>query len=275
MDISNELRDLCRNLRKIDRDIIKMRAERGSEDIELRKEFFKIRDQIENLLSESYAPFDNIQDSEIVTILKNVRHGNHFILDKESRKFESMLRNLPRDFFEEFLEKRGIKVTEEEIDEYIDKENKDFIEELTEKLDASEYNDRKKLLSTIVVGQKLPNNFSYYFREVRECFLFNQFYAAIGFCRVLLEVAYKGKFNKLGLAKSSNNFYDIRDYRLADIIHDVCKTLHAEGLRKESFELFKKCNQILHGTPDSFDLNPDVTRTFIQRTFNVVESLYA
>ena len=51
----------------------------------------------------------------------------------------------------------------------------------------------------------MDRRISFYFNELRMCYFFGQFSAVIGLCRVLLELAFKDKFRKMGLGRKKRH----------------------------------------------------------------------
>ncbi len=116
-----------------------------------------------------------------------------------------------------------------------------------------------------------------YFNELRMCYVFGQFYAVIGLCRVLLELAFKDRFRKLGLGrrKDHTDVHEISKYNIQNVIRLVCDRVHDKNLRQESQNLYGKSSMILHGRIDNMQLDSTEVLDFVKRTFGVIEKIYA
>ena len=116
-----------------------------------------------------------------------------------------------------------------------------------------------------------------YFNVLRMCYVFGQFHAVIGLCRVLLEFAFKDRFRKMGLGrkKDHTDIYEISKYNIQNVIRLICARLHDINLRQESQNLYGKSSMILHGRTDNMQLDSTEILDFIKRTFRVIENIYA
>jgi hypothetical protein len=266
---------LAREIKELDKTIVKERAEKGKESPDSRKRFYKIEEEIMRILAEE-SPLDDIRDPTARDILRKVRDKNYFLLDKEARKLENMIIKLPPDIVENILRSKGIEVAESEIDEEIDRVTLQFSEEIHEKVDAFEYFERKKEIGTIIPDTKLPNKIHVYFGEIRECFLLGLMYPAVGLCRVLIELAFKDRFHAFGLDKKypTRNVRSIGDYNMKDIIRAVCNRLGSESLKDEAEKIWGMSSDILHDREANIKLDTDEVLKFIKATFNAVEKLY-
>jgi len=204
-ETEKKLLALAREIKELDKAIIKEIAEKGKEGTNLRTRFYEVAEEIKNILAEE-SPLDGIRDPVVRDILRKVRDRNYFLLDKEARELENMIKKLPPDIVEKIeniLRSKGIEVAESEIDEEISRVTMQFSEEIHEKVDAFEYFERKKEIGTIISDTKLPKRIHAYFGEIRECFLLGLMYPAVGLCRVLIEIAFKDRFRAFGLDKST------------------------------------------------------------------------
>ena len=247
MNIETEKRilELARKLKDIDQRIAKSVAEKGVCGTKLRDAFHSVRDELKELLSE--APPLTIRDPEVKKTLRKVRE-EHFYLDKEVKKFLDALKNLPPDQVDKIYRTLGI--DKEEITSEVDWDlHQKFHMEIFGIIDPEDYFENKGAFSTIIVGKQLPNKINAYFDEIRQCFLFGNRYAAIGLCRVLIEIIFRDKCIKLGLRKEykSSNIIDFDKDNVSCIIREVCKTLRVSTLKEEAVELYRTASEILHG----------------------------
>jgi len=172
-ETEKKLLTLAREIKELDKAIVKERMEKGKEDLDLRKRFYETEEEIMKILAEE-NPLDDIRDPTARDILRKVRDKSYFVLDKEARELENMLKKLPPDIVEKIeniLRSKGIEVAESEIDEEISRVTMEFSEEIYGKIDAFEYFERKKEIGTIIADTKLPKRIHVYFLEIRECFL--------------------------------------------------------------------------------------------------------
>lgn len=274
-ETEKKLLALAGEIKELDKAIAKERAETGVERPELRKRFFEVEEEIKRILAEE-GPLDEIRDPIARDILRKVRNGNFYLIDKEISRTRKLLQKLPPEVLDDFLKEKGIDVTEEEVDEEIDRISLEFIEEIFKKIDGFDYFKRKKEIGTIIADTKLPKRIYDYFLEIRECFLLGLMYPAVGLCRVLLELAFKDRFRASGLGKkyTARNVYPMDAYRMKDIIRDVCKRLGSESLKDESERIWGMSSDILHGREAKIKLETSEVLEFIKRTFDTLEKLY-
>lgn len=274
-ETEKKLLTLAREIKELDKTIVKERAEKGKESSNLRKRFFEVEEEIKKILAEE-TPLDDIRDSAARDTLRKVRSGNYFQLDKEAKKIENFIKKLPPQIVEDFFKSKGIIISEEEIDDEIARVTTQFQEEIIEKIDPGEYFERKKEFSTIIADSRIHEKIRDYFLEIRECFLFGQMYAVLGLCRVMLELAFKDKFDKLGLAKKfeSPKVASIEERKTYEIISLVCKRLGAKSIEIEARDLWKTSSQILHGRKTNIKLEQTEVLNFVRKTFGTIEKLY-
>jgi hypothetical protein len=222
-----QLNELSKKLTELNRNIIKERLENGSENSALRSAFIETEEKIQEILSQS-APLDEIINPQVRDILRKVRDRNFFEIDKEMVKIEKLVNAQPH-IVKALLKSKGIEVTESEIDKKIDDMYVEFQGEIEGRIDPSEYFNRKEKFSVLIVNTRLPRKIHIYYAHVKECFLFGQMFAVVGLCRVLLELAFKDRHQKLGLTKSVGNIYDMNDYKISTVIHEVCSKLHMKS----------------------------------------------
>lgn len=275
-ETEKKLLALAREIKELDKAIVKERIEKGQEDLDLRKRFYKTEEEITKLLAEE-NPLDDIRDPIARDILRKVRDKSYFILDKEARELENMLKKLPPDIvekIEDILRSKGIEVAESEVDEEISRVTMEFSEEIHSKIDAFEYFERKREVGTIITDTRLPSKIHGYFGEIRECFLVGLMYPAVGLCRVLVEIAFKDRFRAFGLDKkySARNVHSMDDYNMKQIIRTVCKRLGADSLQSE--RIWDMSSDILHGRDSKIKLETSEVLEFIKETFSTLEKLY-
>ena len=175
------------------------------------------------------------------------------------------------------LKEHGIEVeiTDEEVDEHISTLEFKFIEEISGKIDSLDYFDRKEKFTTIIVNSRLPEDIHKYFYHMKECYLLNQFIAVIGLARVIMEIAFKDKYQKSGLYKSKGNVINIEDYSIRNIIREVCFDLKlGNNLRNEAIKNYDIFSDILHGKKSTIKMNSEDVLDFIKSVFNIIEKLY-
>lgn len=267
-----QLNELSKKLAEHNRNIIKERLEKGSEDSALRTAFIETEEKIQAILSHS-APLDEIRNPDVRDILRKVRDRNYFELDKEMVKLEKLVNAHPH-IVEALLKSKGIEVTDSELDKKIDDMYVEFQGEIEGRIDPSEYFDRKEKFSVLIVNTRLPKKIHTYYAHVKECFLFGQMFAVLGLCRVLLELAFKDRHQKLGLTKSVGNVCDMNDYKISTVIREVCSKLHMKS--DEAKELYYDISsQVLHGREPKIRMTSEEVLSFVQRVFRVIETLYA
>lgn len=271
-DKEKQLNELSRKLAELNKTIIKDRLEKGAEGSELRAAFIKTEEEIQTILCHS-APLDEIRNPDVRDILRKVRDRDYFELDKEMVKLEKLVKTHP-DIVTSILQSKGIEVTDAEIDKRIDDIYIEFQGEIEGRIDPSEYFDRKEKFGNLIVNTRLPKKIHIYYAHVKECFLFGQMFAVVGLCRVLLELAFKDRHQKLGLSKSSQNVQHMDDYKIATIIREVCSRLHVNS--GEARELYYDISsQILHGREPKIIMTSEEVLSFVQRVFRLIEKLYA
>jgi len=276
LETEKKLLALARKIKELDKAIVKERMEKGKEDIDLRKRFYETEEEIMKILAEE-NPLDDIRDPTARDILRKVRDKDHFVLDKEVRNLEVMLKKLPPDIVEKIesiLRNKEIEVSESEIDEEISRVTMQFTEEIHEKVDAFEYFERKKEIGTIITDIKLPSRIHDYFGEIRECFLLGLMYPAVGLCRVLVELAFKDRFRASGLEKkySARNVRSMDNYNMRQIIRAVCKRMGTDSSQSE--RIWDMSSDILHGRDSKIKLETNEVLEFIKKSFSTIEVLY-
>ena len=276
LEKEKKLSGLAREIKKLEKVIVRERMEKGKEGADLRKRFYEIEEEIMKLLSEE-SPLDEIRDPIVRDILRKVRDKNHFLLDREAREWENLIKKLPPaivEKIENILKSKGVEVRESEIDDEIDRVTMEFTEEIHGKVNAFEYFERKKEIGTIITDTRLPGRIHGYFGEIRDCFLLGLMYPAVGLCRVLIELAFKDRFRSFGLDRKyqSRNIHSMDDYKMKEIIGTVCKRLGADP--SHSKKIWDLSSDILHGRDSKIKLETDEVMGFIKETFNVVERVY-
>ncbi len=101
-------------------------------------------------------------------------------------------------------------------------------------------------------------------------------FAVVGLCRVLLELAFKDRHQKLGLTKSVGNIYNVNDYKISTVIREVCSKLHMKSNEaKELYYDYDISSQVLHGREPKIRMTSEEVLSFVQRVFRIIETLYA
>jgi hypothetical protein len=268
----NQLLQLARELSQLDRSIVKGVAE-GRNTGALQEEFCRTRDQIKKLLGGS-MPI-KIRDPQMLKVLKWVREGDYFYVDKEERKIINLIRNNPNKFHE-VLRSLGVDFDRDAKSKADLDLHWKLIEELTSMISAEDYFSRKDDFSTIIVGHSLPEKINEYFGEIRECFIFGRMYAAVGLCRVLIELSFRDKYHKLSPAKDvkAPNVLNMADpEKIMRMIREVCKRPRFAILKGEAEELYHAASDILHGREPTIKLEEAEVLKFIRRVFKLVEQL--
>lgn len=271
-----KLLQLARQLKQIDKNIVKT-ITTGDRPGELEKEFCRVRDEIKEILGDS-MPLQ-IRDPDTRDVLKRVIDGTHFHVDKREKAIESFVKNNPEKL-DQILRSLGMDLKE-------DKDLKDdseaealhwkLIEELTSMILAEDYFGRKKDFGTIIAASTLPAKINGYFGEIRDCFIFGHFYAAVGLCRVLIELSFRDKYHKLGPGKEikAPNVSNIADpEKIMRTIREVCKKPRYAFLKDDAEKSYRTASDILHGREPTIKLEEAEVLKFIRRVFKLIEQLY-
>lgn len=276
LEDEQKLLQLARQLKQIDKNIVKTTTT-GHRAGDLEEEFCRVRDEIKEILSDS-MPLQ-IRDPDTRDVLKRVMEGTHFQVDKRERAIENLVKYNPEKL-DQILRSLGMDLKE-------DKELKDdseaealhwkLIEELTSMILAEDYFGRKKDFGTIIAASTLPAKINGYFGEIRDCFIFGHFYAAVGLCRVLIELSFRDKYRKLGPGKEikAPNVSNIADPdKIMRMIREVCKKPRFSFLKNEAEELYRTASDILHGREPAIKLDEAEVLKFTRRVFKLIEHLY-
>jgi hypothetical protein len=271
-----KLLQLVRQLKQIDKNIVKT-ITTGDRPGELEEQFCRVRDEIKEILGDS-MPLQ-IRDPDTRDVLKRVLAGTYFHVDKQERAIENIIKNNPQKI-DHILRSLGMNLEE-------DKELKDdsaadalhwkLIEELTSMILAEDYFGRKKNFGTIIVASTLPAKVNGYFTETRDCFIFGHFYAAVGLCRVMIELSFRDKYHKLGPRKEvrAPKVSNIADpEKIMMMIREVCTRPRFASLKNEAGELYSTASDILHGREPTIKLDEAEVLKFIRRVFKLIEQLY-
>lgn len=281
MGVQEEIRlsELAKRINEIDKRITKA-VTQGDDTYKSEEEFRELRDEVKQILADS-SPIPH-RDPHVRKILQKIRDGNYFYVDKKDSDRLNFLRNLPPEAFKQIQEQiqeihRILGIDEVNNSEsYMDLFYK-FMEEIQAYvITPDDYFERKKDFSTIIVATPLPRKFLGYYEEIKLCFLFDLLYAAVGLCRVLIELTFRDKYNKLGFSKKkeSPNVYDMDDYRIKEMIKAVCTRPELKSLKGEALELYRKASTILHGRESAIELNSKDVLQFIRSIFKLIETLY-
>lgn len=271
-----KLLQLARQLKQIDKNIVKT-ITTGDRPRELEEEFCRVRDEIKEILGDS-MPLQ-IRDPDTRDVLKRVTEGTHFHVDKREKAIENFVKNNPEQI-DQILRSSGMDL--EENKELKDNSEADalhwkLIEELSSMILAEDYFGRKKDFSTIIVASTLPAKINGYFREIRDCFIFGHFYAAVGLCRVLIELSFRDKYYKLGPGKEvrAPKVSKIAvPERIMTMIREVCKRPRFAFLKDDAEKLYHTASDILHGREPTIKLEEAEVLKFIRRVFKLIEQLY-
>jgi hypothetical protein len=271
-EIELKLINLARELDRLNNEITEKRKVGTLESVEERQRFFKIEKEIKNILSAS-LPIDTLRDPKAKRTLLNVRNGDYYPLDIESKKLENFIKSIPFEIVEKFFKEKGIVATDEEVDDYLEKEKKGFQEEITDLFNPAQYFKRKNDFSTLIIDRPIPNEINAYFEDLRICYIFGRFYAAIGLCRVIIEISIRDKFKKLGLGRKSN----VSEISLntTEMINRVCSKLSLNDLKNDIRELYNISSKLLHGRDVNIFQSGEDTLRFIKKTFESIERLYS
>ena len=271
---------LARLLKQLDQTVTFQRETQGREDKEVRINYIETRDSIKGLLAEG-DPIDSIQDPEVRTILRNVRDGNFYILDLEAKDLDNKIQEIENKYGPEvlvgFLKEKGINVTDKEITEYLEEMEFAFDTDIRSKIDTQEYLNRKSEIGTIITDRKLPPTFHSYYADVRDCYLYGQFYAVVGLCRVLLEIAFRDQFVKLGLARREGkpNVNDLGEYEnIHNVIRKVGDVSRNRRLKSASLELYNISSNILHVRDPGKKLEYTEVLIHVRTVCEIIEKLY-
>ena len=302
MGVQEEIRlsELAKRINEIDKRITKT-VTQGDNPNKSEEEFRELRDEVKQILGNS-SPIRH-RDPQVRKILQKVRDGNYFYVDKKERDFLNFFRNFPPEALKNFREEiqedihkilsrnlppEALEEAEKEIhkilkgeevnksESYMNLFNK-FIEEIHGSvITPDDYFERKKDFSTIIVASPLPPEFLPYYEEIRLCFIFRLLYAAVGLCRVLIELSFRDKYNKLGFSrkKESPNVYYMDDHKIHQMINAVCTRLELKSLKDEAIRLYGKASTILHGRESTIKLDNKDVLQFIRSIFKLIETLY-
>jgi hypothetical protein len=271
LDIEIKVNQLAKKLSALDQKILK-----GQETPAVRKDFIETQDKLKEFLLDS-GPLDEIRDPETRDILRKVMKADYFVIDRRTAEFQESWNTASdsvRNAIRKILENKGILVTDSEVDEERIDTYARFREEMVELIDPFEYFDRKEKFGPIIANTRLPKAIHTYFYRVKECFLFDQMYAVTGLCRVLLEVAFKDKYEKLGLRKGTQKVSDMEDYKIKTVFREVCSRLRLK-IYGDVKELYGNSSDILHGRDPKMEMSTDNVLIFIHDVFGVIERLYA
>lgn len=147
---------------------------------------------------------------------------------------------------------------------------------------SGDFHERRKSFGTIFVNKSLPPTADIFLREIKNFFLLNQFEAAIGFSRILLEIVCQPFFDQIPESLKENLRNMDGDFHAKQKIREACKyRLKSLGQNKKNIERIKdlavdkysEASDVLHGKlprkteKETLDLLKDV--------FSVIEALYS
>jgi len=135
------------------------------------------------------------------------------------------------------------------------------------------YLSRQQYFRSIIVPSKLPNKFYECYSVLKNHFLFGQVYGAVGFCRILLEIAFEDQYKIV-----ESKVIPLEHCKFSFMAKTVCARRNKLDLREESIQLYRDISKILHGEDIDSDLNEKeagiLALYFILKTFRIIEKLY-
>ena len=260
---------LAKQLDVLNKEIVKI-EEQGFVNTTLRKKLINIDNVLKDIIADA-GPLDTIRDPEVREILKKIRDGNYYTVHRTRKVWNDILKKYGPEVFEALFREKsgGYESTEEEIENYLNETTAQFRQDIETKIDIFDYFQRKQRFGTIVTANKLPEGIHKYFPDIRDCFFFGKFYAAIGLCRVILEIAFKEKY-----ARIVPQVKLLDDYLFRDIVYPVCEHLNKKYLAKKARVLYRQSSEILHGGRPLIPIEEDTVLSFIQETIDIIEQLY-
>jgi hypothetical protein len=265
------LLSLIRKVETIDKGIMNYRSSGTKEPQELREEFFNTEAQISNLLSKMLIiDFGSEHDKKIIRKLVCGR----FVLQEESLKLKDLQEKYGDAFIDYLRDKYGIDVSDEEIEDCLENQKKDFLDDMEKKVGLDTYFERKKNFGSIITDLKIPEEINDYFNEVRDCYYFGKMRAVIGLCRVIIELSFKDIFRRRGLARKIQHVViDIDELKIREIIRTVCKERKLEY--QDVSDLYNLSSKILHGSGKRVSLDPKEIDDFMKKVFTIIEKVYS
>jgi len=271
-NIAIRILSLTEEIEKIDKTINNLRAQNKIEEPSLRSSFFEIEREIKELLSEVEI-VDGTFSQRTRQVLIKVRDGE-FLLSIERKRLDRLFDEYGDDIVKYFKEKYGFSASEGEINEVIKKVDGDFNLEISYKIDPFEYLNRKREFGAIITNTPVHRIIHDYYSEIQNCFLFGQFLAAIGLCRVLIERAFKDKAASIDRSIPDNLRDLTQRTNLYQLIEKVGDEIKSETTKSSAHKLRTLSNSILHGKKENMKIDASTTLEFIRKTYGVIESLY-
>ncbi|HUU28984.1 MAG TPA: hypothetical protein VM123_14340 [archaeon] len=214
------------------------------------EEFTSIKKAIKKFLIENPV-LTNIKDRKAQELIQKISSGEY--LDIEERFKTAQLGELLSDELDESeLEELGFDLFFSWFSHL------DYVREMYE-------------VGALILGvSKLPENLYPCIKQVRKCFVFQQYLAVCTLCRTALEISVRDICIKKGLLKKEQNkIIDIRTYQenLSSMINKVSKG----DLRIKLHTLRDKMNFIIHGHRD---VGIGEAKEILTETFKTIQDLY-
>lgn len=100
-ETEKKLLALAREIKELDKAIVKERVETGVTSQQLRKRFIEVEEEIKRILAEE-GPLDEIIDPIARDILRKVWNGNFYLIDKEKIESGNFYKNYHLKFWKIF-----------------------------------------------------------------------------------------------------------------------------------------------------------------------------
>jgi hypothetical protein len=125
-------------------------------------------------------------------------------------------------------------------------------------------------VNTLIFQATIPAGLRQYINEVRNCFAFQQYNAAISLCRTILEAAAKDICQKKGFLKpNGDNVPKVNP----DIFSQCIKAISRDELKRRAVKLYyRDACPIIHGDRT---VTSDEALCILRNTTEVVQQLYA
>lgn len=217
----------------------------------------ELAEKIRSLFDDFYDGYLQLRDFEVVRQLRMIR--NH---SSETDKLLDVFTKLDYIDYEEIPKSELEDKERESLDEMIDY----FMSEAGYSLGFSQ---RKKDFGTLIVKSSVPKNIGIFLNQIKNCYLLNMNEAAIGLCRILLEVACRSIYDR----SKGVSYMDEENY-VQTMIRKACE---AGGLSpnkvKKATSKYKEASDILHGKLPK-RMNDKETLNFVRDVFSIIEALY-
>lgn len=133
----------------------------------------------------------------------------------------------------------------------------------------------KRLLQfgTLILGESLPENFTYNFKNLRKCFALGLSEVTIIYCRVVIETGCFMALERTGRIKSANEVQDFREYSLYALMNSIKNDVYVYNWKKAK-KAIKRANDILHTKRNKIVVDDVEAFEVIQDTFAFLEDLF-